>query len=59
MIERGTKGIDFLLRFSLFNVLPTLFEIVMVSAILLVYVFGWATDWDGLLAATENANRTG
>ncbi len=34
-IERGTKGIDFLLRFMLFNVLPTLFEIGLVCGILL------------------------
>jgi ATP-binding cassette subfamily B protein len=33
-IERGTKGIEFLLRFSLFNVVPTLFEIVLVCGIL-------------------------
>lgn len=33
-IERGTKGIDFLLRFMLFNILPTLLEIVMVCAVL-------------------------
>ena len=34
-IERGTKGIDFLLRFMLFNVLPTLLEIGLVCGILL------------------------
>ncbi|MEM7540469.1 MAG: ABC transporter ATP-binding protein/permease [Pseudomonadota bacterium] len=33
-IERGTKGIDFLLTFMLFNVLPTLLEITMVCGIL-------------------------
>ena len=33
-IERGTKGIDFLLTFMLFNIIPTLFEIVLVCAIL-------------------------
>ena len=33
-IERGTKGIDFLLRFMLFNILPTLLEIAMVCLIL-------------------------
>ena len=33
-IERGTKGIDFLLNFMLFNVLPTLFEVLLVCAIL-------------------------
>lgn len=34
-IERGTKGISFLLNFTLFNILPTLLEIVMVAGILL------------------------
>ena len=33
-IERGTKGIEFLLRFLLFNVLPTVIEVLLVSAIL-------------------------
>ncbi|BES70156.1 ABC transporter ATP-binding protein/permease [Marinobacter nanhaiticus D15-8W] len=34
-MERGTNGISFLIRFTLFNILPTILEIVMVSAILL------------------------
>jgi ATP-binding cassette subfamily B protein len=34
-IERGTTGISFLLRFFVFNIAPTLFEIVMVAGILL------------------------
>jgi ATP-binding cassette, subfamily B, heavy metal transporter len=33
-IERGIKGIDFLLRFMLFNILPTLVEISLVCGIL-------------------------
>jgi len=33
-IERGTKGIEFLLNFMLFNVLPTLLEVLLVCAIL-------------------------
>ena len=33
-IERGTAGIDFLLSFMLFNVIPTIIEILLVSAIL-------------------------
>ncbi|EME70110.1 ABC-type transport system involved in Fe-S cluster assembly, permease and ATPase component protein [Paramagnetospirillum caucaseum] len=33
-IERGTKGIEFLLNFMLFNILPTLLEIGLVTAIL-------------------------
>ncbi|NOY63356.1 MAG: ABC transporter ATP-binding protein/permease [Gammaproteobacteria bacterium] len=35
-IERGAKGISFLLTFTLFNILPTLIEIVLVASILLV-----------------------
>ncbi|MEX0732747.1 MAG: ABC transporter ATP-binding protein/permease [Aquisalimonadaceae bacterium] len=35
-IERGTTGISFLLRFMLFNIIPTLLEIGMVAVILLV-----------------------
>jgi len=34
-IERGTKGIGFLLNFTVFNILPTLLEIGMVAAVLL------------------------
>lgn len=34
LIERGTKGIDFLLRFSLFNIFPTIIELVLVCVIL-------------------------
>jgi ABC-type transport system involved in Fe-S cluster assembly fused permease/ATPase subunit len=35
-IERGTAGIRFLLNFMLFNILPTLFEMGLVTVILLV-----------------------
>ncbi|GGZ16505.1 MULTISPECIES: ABCB family ABC transporter ATP-binding protein/permease [Shewanella] len=34
-IERGTSGISFLMRFMVFNIVPTLLEILMVVAILL------------------------
>ncbi len=34
-IERGTNGISFLLRFLVFNIVPTLFEIALVAVILL------------------------
>ena len=40
-IERGTAGIRFLLNFMLFNILPTLFEIGIVTAILLVRYDAW------------------
>jgi len=33
-VERGTKGIEFLLGFMLFNILPTLLEIGLVTAIM-------------------------
>ena len=36
-IERGTRGIDFLLRFMLFSILPTMLEIVLVTGIMLYY----------------------
>jgi ATP-binding cassette subfamily B protein len=39
-IERGTAGIDFLLTFLLFNIVPTLIEILLVGAILW-RLFGW------------------
>jgi len=34
VIERGTQGMEFLIRFTTFNILPTLLEILMVGAIL-------------------------
>ena len=34
-IDRGTKGIDFLLRYVLFNVIPTFIELILVIIILL------------------------
>ena len=34
VIERGTQGMEFLIRFTTFNILPTLLEIAMVGAIL-------------------------
>ena len=40
-IERGTKGIDFLLTFMLFNILPTLLEITLVCGILWVLFNAW------------------
>ena len=40
VIERGVGGIQFLLRFILFNILPTLIEITMVTVILFVQ-FDW------------------
>ncbi len=33
VIERATRGIDFLLRFMLFNIIPTILEIGMISSI--------------------------
>ena len=38
-VERGTKGIEFLLRFMLFNILPTMLEIFLVCGILW-YLYG-------------------
>ena len=40
-IERGTSGIAFLLRFMLFNIIPTLLELVMICTILLFNYNFW------------------
>ncbi|MBT3556209.1 MAG: ABC transporter ATP-binding protein/permease [Rhodospirillales bacterium] len=40
-IERGTKGIEFMLRFTLFNILPTLLEIGLVCGILWQMYSAW------------------
>ncbi len=40
IIERGVKGVDFLLRFMLFSIGPLILELTMVSVIFAV-VFGW------------------
>tara|TARA_R110000782_G_scaffold7699_3_gene25645 strand:+ start:89 stop:1960 length:1872 start_codon:yes stop_codon:yes gene_type:complete len=45
-VERGTKGIEFLLRFMLFNIVPTLVEVVLTCGILW-YLFG---IWMALVA---------
>lgn len=47
-IDRGTKGIDFLLRYALFNIVPTFFEIFLVSAILF-YLYG---PWYAVITLT-------
>src|SRR3546814_13097456 len=41
VIERGTKGIEFVLRFMTFNILPTLVEIAMVGGILW-WLYSWS-----------------
>ena len=40
IIERGVKGVDFLLRFMLFSIGPLILELTMVSVIFALY-FGW------------------
>ena len=40
IIERGVKGVDFLLRFMLFSIGPLILELALVSAIFAIY-FGW------------------
>ncbi|MGB5854807.1 MAG: ABC transporter ATP-binding protein/permease [Oceanisphaera sp.] len=40
-IERGVSGISFLLRFMVFNIVPTLFEIAMVIGVLLINYSVW------------------
>ncbi|MGB5948880.1 MAG: ABC transporter ATP-binding protein/permease [Parvibaculum sp.] len=47
VIERGTKAIDLLLRFSLFNIIPTIIELALVAVI-----FTWAFNiWFTLVTA--------
>ncbi len=41
IIERGVKGVDFLLRFMLFSIGPLVLELAFVAAIFAL-VFGWA-----------------
>ncbi|PPR76020.1 MAG: ATM1-type heavy metal exporter [Alphaproteobacteria bacterium MarineAlpha3_Bin4] len=48
-VERGTKGIEFLLRFMLFNILPTMLEILLVCGILW-WLYG--VDYAALTLAT-------
>ncbi|RED50982.1 ABCB family ABC transporter ATP-binding protein/permease [Aestuariispira insulae] len=40
-IDRGVKGIEFLLNFTLFNILPTLLEIFMVCGLLWAFFDFW------------------
>lgn len=40
-IERGTSGISFLMRFLMFNIVPTVFEIIMVAVIFAVAFSVW------------------
>jgi len=40
-IERGCRSISFLLNFMIFNIIPTLLEITMVSVILLINYDAW------------------
>ncbi|MHA7879476.1 MAG: ABCB family ABC transporter ATP-binding protein/permease [Saccharospirillum sp.] len=40
-IERGTSGIHFLLRFLVFNIVPTLLELSLVAAILIINFNVW------------------
>ena len=40
-IDRGTNGINFLMRFMLFNIIPTLLEISLITVILLVSYSAW------------------
>ncbi len=41
VIERGVKGVDFLLRFLLFSIIPLILELVMVGAILFFVFDVW------------------
>jgi ATP-binding cassette subfamily B protein len=55
VIERGTKAIDLLLRFSLFNIIPTILELGFVTII-----FAWAFNiWFALVLALTVATYVG
>ena len=41
VIERGTKGIDTLLSFAIFNIFPTLFQLVLFGTIMVVKLDVW------------------
>ncbi len=41
VIDRGTKGVDFLLRFTLFNIVPTILEIVLIEWVMIQYFNIW------------------
>lgn len=45
-IERGTNGISFLMRFMIFNIVPTLFEIL---AVVLVLYFQYGFSFSGVI----------
>ena len=48
-IERGTNGISFLLRFFIFNIAPTLFEIAMVAVLLLI---NYGAEYAGVIVVS-------
>lgn len=41
IIERGVKGVEFLLRFMLFSIGPLILELGMVAAIFFIFFSGW------------------
>jgi ATP-binding cassette subfamily B protein len=43
VIERGTKGIDTLLSFAIFSIFPTLFQLAIFAAIMIVKLDFWIT----------------
>ena len=64
-IERGVTGISFLLRFFVFNIAPTLFEISMVVGILLfnyglfsLYATEWRTQFVREMNEADSASNT-
>ena len=48
-IERGTNGISFLLRFFIFNIAPTLFEIAMVAVLLFI---NYGAEYAGVIVVS-------
>lgn len=44
-VDRGTRGISFLLGAMVFNVVPTAFEVSLVATILAIKVRGCVEEW--------------
>ncbi|MBU6442748.1 MAG: ABC transporter ATP-binding protein/permease [Alphaproteobacteria bacterium] len=51
VIERGTKGIDTMLSLAIFNVFPTLFQLILFGAIMIVKLDVWIALATGLMVA--------
>ncbi|WP_373357070.1 ABC transporter ATP-binding protein/permease [Pseudoroseicyclus sp. CXY001] len=55
IIERGVKGVDFLLRFVLFSIGPLVLELLMISVVLFVLFDAWFLVVVGVVVALYTA----